>query len=264
MSKDKKTLLAWRLFSLFIMLALSLNINFGGVSFVSAAKPNYIIGNDITAEVIGAFELSISGSATAFSYVGQESAQHISIDWGDSTQEEFDIQNDSRFITNFSDGNFTTSWTSIPHIYTTAGTVTIVVKVHHANWNGKKRGGISEFNTNVFIPEAVLNVIKIVNGGDLIASDFFITVGGTNVSPESFPGSENGTIVSLDPGEYWVVEAYPSGGIGDIDYDALFSSDCLGTISSGETKICTITNTFAGEVPPSGGGGGGGGPGGGN
>ncbi|MGI0027164.1 MAG: hypothetical protein ACREAD_04915 [Nitrosopumilaceae archaeon] len=90
--------------------------------------------------------------------------------------------------------------------------------------------------------KATLNVIKIVDNGNTgstnQASDFTINVSGTNVSPASFPGSDSpGTSVSLDAGSYSVSESDPSG------YASSLSSDCTGTISIGEIKTCTITNT---------------------
>jgi len=87
---------------------------------------------------------------------------------------------------------------------------------------------------------ATLNVIKTVvnnDGGTATASDFTIGVTGTNVSPSSFAGSEDGVEVTLDAGEYSVAEtAGPSG------YLSSGSGDCSGTIAAGETKTCTITN----------------------
>ncbi|MDP3982006.1 MAG: ice-binding family protein [bacterium] len=87
---------------------------------------------------------------------------------------------------------------------------------------------------------AILNVIKTVvndDGGTAVASNFTITVTGTNVSPSSFAGSEAGVEVTLDAGSYSVAEtAGPSG------YLASGSGDCSGTIAAGETKTCTIAN----------------------
>ncbi|MDP3995270.1 MAG: ice-binding family protein [bacterium] len=87
---------------------------------------------------------------------------------------------------------------------------------------------------------ATLNVVKTVindNGGAAVASDFTVTVTGTNVSSGSFAGSEDGVEVTLDAGAYSIAEtAGPSG------YLASGSGDCSGTIAAGETKTCTITN----------------------
>jgi Prealbumin-like fold domain len=88
---------------------------------------------------------------------------------------------------------------------------------------------------------AHLTVIKHVindNGGTNAAKDFTISVSGTNVSPQgSFPGAESpGTTVTLNPGTFSVSETGPSG------YTQSLSGDCSGTISSSESKTCTITN----------------------
>jgi hypothetical protein len=85
-----------------------------------------------------------------------------------------------------------------------------------------------------------LIVIKHVindNGGTALASSFTMSVTGTDVSPNSFPGEESpGTMVGLDAGSYSVGETGPSG------YTRTDSADCAGTISIGETKTCTVTN----------------------
>src|SRR5439155_1498902 len=88
---------------------------------------------------------------------------------------------------------------------------------------------------------ATLIVIKHVindNGGTAVASDFTLDSGGTNDTPDNFPGAESpGTNVTLDAGSYNVTETGPSG------YTASFSANCLlGTIANGQTKTCTVTN----------------------
>ena len=230
----------WRVVTTITTLAFVLQISGFTTLPALAVAPNYLMG-PVTAEVTGALELSIFGSASATPYVGQESAQYVSIDWGDTVRDSFTIQTDSNFTTVFSAGNFTTSWTPISHAYASEGMKTIIVKVHHQSWNGNGEGNASEFTTNVFIPPAALNVIKIVDGGDKLPSEFTINVSGTNVSPASFPGDSGGTIVSLEPGSYSVTEDSVD------NYTGLFSDDCSGTIASGETKICTITNVFSEE-----------------
>jgi hypothetical protein len=87
---------------------------------------------------------------------------------------------------------------------------------------------------------ATLTVIKQVIGGTAQPSDFNIGVNGNNPSPSSFPGSSSGTTVTIGEGEYIVGEGF------SVDYSASFSSDCFGTISAGQTKTCTITNTSTG------------------
>jgi hypothetical protein len=92
---------------------------------------------------------------------------------------------------------------------------------------------------------ATLIVIKHVindSGGSAQASDFTLDSGGTNDSPDNFAGKEApGTTVTLDAGAYDVTENGPSG------YTASFSAGCTGSIASGETKTCTVTND---DIPP--------------
>ncbi|MGM0439160.1 MAG: hypothetical protein ACQEP3_01845 [Patescibacteria group bacterium] len=86
---------------------------------------------------------------------------------------------------------------------------------------------------------ATLTVVKEVindDGGTKVASDFTINVDGTNVSPSSFSGSENGVDVTLDAGSYEVTENNLPG------YSTSKSDNCSGTIEADETKVCTISN----------------------
>jgi uncharacterized repeat protein (TIGR01451 family) len=92
--------------------------------------------------------------------------------------------------------------------------------------------------TNDDMP-GTLTVIKDVvnnNGGGMEADDFTMNVTGTDVSDDSFPGSEIGTVITLDAGSYSVSETGPSG------YAQSNSTGCSGTIANGESKTCTITN----------------------
>jgi hypothetical protein len=87
---------------------------------------------------------------------------------------------------------------------------------------------------------AKLIVIKHVvndNGGTATAANFTLDSGGTNDTPDNFAGAESpGTEVTLDAGAYNVTESGPSG------YTASFSADCSGSLASGQTKTCTVTN----------------------
>ncbi len=74
------------------------------------------------------------------------------------------------------------------------------------------------------------------NGGTKNASDFTLSVTGTNVSDSSFPGDESGTSITLDAGVYSADETEIFG------YNKSLGSNCSGTIANGETKNCTITN----------------------
>lgn len=94
-------------------------------------------------------------------------------------------------------------------------------------------------------PPANLIVIKEVindNGGTASPGDFIISVDDDGTNPADFPGAgAPGTTVQVDPGPYVVTERGPTG------YAGTLSTDCVGTIASGETKTCTITNN---DLPP--------------
>ncbi len=71
--------------------------------------------------------------------------------------------------------------------------------------------------------------------GSLNATDFTMSVNGTNVSQASFNGDEGGVPVTVDQGTYTVT------GEDDSDYARTTSTNCSGTINQGEIKFCTIT-----------------------
>jgi hypothetical protein len=94
---------------------------------------------------------------------------------------------------------------------------------------------------------ATLIVIKHVNndnGRTKTASEFTMQVSGSNVLPSaSFAGSESGTTVTLDAGDYSVDEAATQG------YVKSIGENCSGKIKNGETVTCTITNDDERSVP---------------
>ena len=83
----------------------------------------------------------------------------------------------------------------------------------------------------------VVNEVVNDNGGTAVASDWTTTVTGANPVPASFPGAGTpGMTVTLDAGAYSVSANGPAG------YGSTHSADCAGTISTGESKTCTITS----------------------
>jgi hypothetical protein len=99
---------------------------------------------------------------------------------------------------------------------------------------------------------AELTVVKLVTCDfvnlplDLCPSpdEFTMNVEGNNPSPSSFPGSSQGTVVTLEPGQYDVTEIAPPTPPG-VEFDGgTFSADCTGDINAGESKTCTITNGY--------------------
>ncbi len=94
--------------------------------------------------------------------------------------------------------------------------------------------------TNTAIAPQLTVIKRVVNnhGGTKSSSDFTMNVTGTNVSKTSFAGADTpGTTVTLDVGTFSVEESSHTG------YTESKSGDCSGTISLGDHKTCTITNT---------------------
>jgi uncharacterized repeat protein (TIGR01451 family) len=102
--------------------------------------------------------------------------------------------------------------------------------------------------TNTLKAAPKLTVIKHVvndNGGTKNAGNFTLTVSGTSPSPASFPGSEAGTVVTLQPGPYAVNETAVSG------YSTSKSATCAGSLAHfGDTATCTVTNDDVAAPPP--------------
>jgi sugar lactone lactonase YvrE len=87
-------------------------------------------------------------------------------------------------------------------------------------------------------PPRLVVVTEVVNddGGTAVASDWTITVSGTDPSPAGFPGAgPQGTAVTLGVGTYTVSAAGPAG------YTTALSAGCAGTIAPGGEITCTIT-----------------------
>ena len=113
--------------------------------------------------------------------------------------------------------------------------------------NSKVKDGESKDGLIKPLPSELTVVTQVNNegGGKKNPSDFTIQVDGNNPNPSSFPGDSDGTIVKLDQGKYSVSESGPS------DYTVSKSGSCSGTINPGQTKTCTITNTYNLPLLPS-------------
>jgi uncharacterized repeat protein (TIGR01451 family) len=140
------------------------------------------------------------------------------------------------------------SLTVVLHVRaTTTGSVSDTATVSSATTDPDQANNSDSESTDVLGeapgrigPKSQLIVVERVvndNGGTATAGDFAIEVDGVNVSPASFAGSEQGTIVTLESGAYAVGAARGPGG-----YARSSSPECAGTIAPGETKTCTITN----------------------
>ena len=96
-------------------------------------------------------------------------------------------------------------------------------------------------------PGTILVTKQVINegGGSARPSDFTITVDGNNPTPASFDGSSSGTTVQLLEGRYRITESGATS-----SYDSTLSRGCSGNIRAGESKVCTITNTYSASPPP--------------
>ncbi|HEV3245459.1 MAG TPA: hypothetical protein VG102_03800, partial [Candidatus Paceibacterota bacterium] len=94
-----------------------------------------------------------------------------------------------------------------------------------------------------------LEIIKRVNGGPSVSSDFEIHVasGGTELAGSPEPGSSTGvTFIGLAVSNYTVSET----GATATQYSSSFSGNCSASgavfVAAGATAVCTLTNTFIG------------------
>lgn len=86
-------------------------------------------------------------------------------------------------------------------------------------------------------------IIDTIGGSS--ASDYTIHVNGRNPSPDTFLGSETGTVVTLDFGNYKVTEDPPDMSRFPGNYlDTKYSQDCTGSLFPDEAKTFKITNTI--------------------
>jgi hypothetical protein len=90
----------------------------------------------------------------------------------------------------------------------------------------------------------VLNIKKVVVGGEKAASDFTINITAIEPSQSSIQGSSSFTTVTADTGEYSIDEEDSMG------YTKTLSEDCSGTVALGQIKNCTITNTWEEKPAP--------------
>ena len=95
--------------------------------------------------------------------------------------------------------------------------------------------------TNNDDPAHILVIKNLINdrGGNNVESDFMMHITGT-VGTFDFAGSSIGTNVVVNAGNYVVTEDPNIGP--NFGYQSGLSADCTGTVTSGETKICTIIN----------------------
>jgi len=96
-----------------------------------------------------------------------------------------------------------------------------------------------------------LNVIVDVtnlNGGTAEASDFTIRVDGNHQTPDTFQGSETGTIVTLGFGSY-SVSSTPSSELKQESLSTRYDEGCRDVIHPEETKTCTVIILYNPNYP---------------
>jgi hypothetical protein len=79
------------------------------------------------------------------------------------------------------------------------------------------------------------------NGGNRTAGDFTVAVSGSNVNVPTFTGTTGTTQVTLGNGGYSIDIQNPG------SYSVSRSTDCSGTINSGDTRSCLLTLTQYGS-----------------
>ena len=132
----------------------------------------------------------------------------------------------------------------------------------NTTWMGRALSSASTINTTtdtITVPNCIaptLNIITSVIGGTKVPANFTIHVnfsGGPDIAGSPAIGIGGiGTPYTLSAGTYTYVISENT----DASYTPSFSAGCPGgniTLSAGDIKTCTITNTY---IPPSSGGGG--------
>ncbi len=206
----------------------------------SAASPDYHV--KITQPIVSANPLSISGNASSTNYVGQQSAQHLVVNWGDgSTNTDITVPAGT-----FSGGGFNWNWGPLTHSYTNATTSSfkIVVNICHQSCTGSEGSGDSTDTTIVVVPpQGNLIVKKVVvndNSGTSTPSKFSFKVNNGTSTPfiqvDSTHG-ENHIVVPV--GNYTITEVSAPG------YNTTYSNCTNIAVPLNGSVTCTITNDDA-------------------
>ncbi len=119
---------------------------------------------------------------------------------------------------------------------TTVGTYVIT---YNATDSGNMAAAQVTRTVNVVAPApATITVTKVVSGSELTASSFALFLNGLSIT--------SGVATTVSAGTYSVTETNQA------NYQASFSSDCSGgtiTVAAGQTKNCTLTNTYTNPTP---------------
>ena len=105
-------------------------------------------------------------------------------------------------------------------------------------------------NTKASPCGTITTIVNVVNtgGGTANPSDFTVSLyGSLDPATTTFKGSASGTVENIDPENYQVTVSAKT------NYTFTYSTDCSGTLNAGDSKTCTITETYCPPVitPPS-------------
>ncbi len=203
----------------------------------TAASPDYHV--KINQPVVSANPLSISGNASSTNYVGQQSAQHLVVNWGDgSANTDVTVPAGT-----FSGGGFNWNWGPLTHSYTNATTSSfkIIVNICHQTCTGSEGSGDSTDTTIVVVPpQGNLIVKKVVvndNSGTSTPNKFSFKVNNGTSTPfiqvDSTHG-ENHLVVAV--GNYTITEVAAAG------YNTSYSNCTNIAVPLNGSVTCTITN----------------------
>ncbi len=155
---------------------ISLNLSVGGIASIFTSTVAYAVnintGYAITGtSTVSGTTVSLSGTASANTYTGASSAQHMGVDWtgacGAASAVQFGF-NTISFVggtgPNQNNGSFTNATWSTSHDYGAAGTYSICVKVYHANFSGNEGSDAATFSTTIVIPP-VTNLLTVTKSG---------------------------------------------------------------------------------------------------
>lgn len=221
---------------------------------VNAASTTYSFTNS-TSSFTG-YTVSVSGDASVTNPIGNGPGGYgISIDW-DNTG----VWTNTGAV--FSGTNPITASYAASHTYTSGGSKTITILIHHSQPSGHESGSntltvtvvlppenctdgidndgdglvdLADPDCAAFFPHLIVNkVVTNDNGGAKAVSNFSFQINNGSATPFESDGSND---VSLNVGTYSVSEVADSG------YAASYSGDCSNVVlASGNTKTCTITN----------------------
>lgn len=196
---------------------------------------------------------SMNGTSNVANQTGANNNQHMSVDW-DTDQDHSPQTGTSQWqeapagdlvFSPIPDGcGFTATWSG-SHIYTSGGSYTVRVMVHHGSSTG--HDGSASLDTlvfNIIVPTmGGLVVTKNVVTGSAIPNNFSFTIdAGSPIDFESGGSNE----FTLTQGTYSIAE------IADVHYTSdlsLCGSNGLVTVTASATTTCEIKNTFTNNAP---------------